>query len=96
MSGITRENELSQFLSNRVKQIFKTSLFEIRKSDGTYSELENFFNTYPKEKAFINDMVFIEENGKKFNKSVMNMELNRDQFIALPISGMWNGLPNCY
>ncbi len=62
MSGITRENELSQFLSRRVKEIFKTNLFEIRKFDNTPSELENFFNTYPKERAFINDMVFIEEN----------------------------------
>lgn len=62
MSGITRQKELSKFLSNRVKDLFKTSFFEIRKFDNTYSELGNFFNTYPEEKAFINDMVFIEEN----------------------------------
>ncbi len=26
----------------------------------------------------------------------MSVEFNKDQFIALPISGMWNGVPNCY
>lgn len=96
MSGITREKELSLFLSRRVKEIFKTNLFEIRKFDERYSELENFFNTHPKEKTFINDMVFIEENWGKFDKLKIRTELGKDGFIALPISGMWNGLPSCY
>lgn len=89
ISGITQEEELLTFLSRRVRDIFKTDSFEIRRFHGAYSELEYFFNTHADEKIFINDIVFIEENAKHFDKDAMKSEFKTGQLIAMPISGVW-------
>lgn len=97
MSGITSESQLTSFLSAEVKAIFKTDSFEIRRfRRDRYSELGNFFDTHPDEKVFINDMVFIEENAAKFDKTAIKSELGSGQLIAMPISGVWRGNDRCY
>lgn len=96
ISGITQEEELIAFLSDRVREIFKTDSFEIRRFHEEYSELEYFFNTHTNEKIFINDVVFIEENAHKFDKEAMKSEFAPGQLIAMPISGVWRGNGLCY
>lgn len=97
ISEIKREKELIRFLEKRIKELFRTDSFELRRyHKNKNSELENFFDNHPYEKVFINDIVFIEENCKKFDKEKIVTEFKEGQFLAVPITSAKKGVDDCY
>jgi signal transduction histidine kinase len=88
MSSIVTEPALQKYVSEEVKRVFKARSCEVRTfPKGVESELRNFFESDPKSRFFINDIVFIEEHRKGVDVAGIQKEFPGDLLIAFPIRG---------
>ncbi len=85
---ITNINDLNIFLRNSFNSslnIWNTHI-ELLKTKGLQkSEIYNFFKGNIKNKYFLNDIVFIEENKHKFQKKKLKNEITKNTSLILPI-----------
>ena len=83
---ITNINDLNIFLRNnfnRSLSVWNTKITLANKQGG--SELYNFFEGNIKNKYFLNDITFIEENKHKFNKKKLKKEIEKSSSLVFPI-----------
>lgn len=87
ISTITNFLKLRKYLKNEIQKIFKTNFCEIKlfENSGERNELQIFFEKNPKQKYFINDIVFIEEKKKNFNKKKLLNCIDENSFLIFPI-----------
>ncbi len=87
ISDTTTLEHLNKILQWGIRKICKTNsskviLFENKEE---LSQLKKYFSNSLREKIFINDVVFIEENKRKFNKDLILKEIDKDTMLVFPI-----------
>ncbi|MDP2091025.1 MAG: hypothetical protein Q8K30_05515 [Candidatus Gracilibacteria bacterium] len=84
---ITNVNDLNKYLIIESKKRFAIKHFELIlfTNDNSHNELYNFFSKDIKNDIFINDIVFIEENKKRYDLEKIKNSINKDVYIIFPI-----------
>ncbi len=85
---ITNINDLNIFLRNSFNSSFNiwwTHIEILSSKDAKQTEIYHFFQDNIKNKYFLNDVVFIEENKHKFHKNKIKNEVNKNTSLILPI-----------
>ena len=89
---ITNINDLNAFIKisfNNKLSIWNTQIQLFNTQLSRKTEIYSFFQRNLKNKYFINDVTFIEENKHKFNKQKIKKELKKNTSLILPIK-RWN------
>lgn len=86
ISHATTFVRLNMYTSRGIRRLFKTNFAEIILfPEVGQTQLQQFFENNLREKIFINDLVFLEENKAKFNTQKILEEIPEEAFLVLPI-----------
>lgn len=96
VTGITNLFDLNALLKERGTRMFRTDLCEVRplsKGEAFVSALVGFFEAFPNEPAFVNDMVFLTGRLKRTDVGPLENELPKNAFLAFPLRSSEVGNP---
>lgn len=88
VSFISTFSELQKLLKNEFSSLLKTNYVNIILNETKYSNLSHlikFFKENKYNKIFINDIVFIEENKKKFDYYFIKKEISHNVYLVFPL-----------
>ncbi len=88
ISRITDQASLDKFIWKEIYKICSSNLATIilyNQTNESYEEIKKFFSKKMSHKVFINDIVFIEQNKKFYNKEKIQNEIPKEAFLIFPL-----------